>query len=227
MTINKTPTFLLLFAFAVVGLFIHPMTMMGDVLYTQTNSANGNSVVAFEQNPQTGTLALKGIYPTGGTGNPNFIGFSQDTVVKEGPFLFAVNAGSNDISVFEIQPDGGLKLAAPPVASGGIAPITLAVSHNLLYVANQGDGTSVPANYAGFFVRAGGGLQAIPNSTVTLSVGAFPTDLRFAPGRNLLVANRRGDNTIETFTVSEDGRLAHLAALTGPAGHSGPFGMEF
>ncbi len=220
---NKTSIFLPALVFCLL-LLCCPASMLGDVLYTQTNSASGNAIVAFEQNSLTGELILKNVYPTSGAGNAAFVGFSQDSIVTDGRFLFAVNSGSNTISAFKIENNGALRLIGAPVSSGGLAPISLALFQGTLYVANQGDGASVPANYTGFKVHEDGSLMPIPQSTSTLFVGALPTDIRFSPDGSLLVASRRGDNTIETFRVTEDGRLVSAAALTG---QSGAFGMEF
>ncbi|MFN8558217.1 MAG: beta-propeller fold lactonase family protein [Dehalococcoidia bacterium] len=51
-------------------------------------------------------------------------------------YLFAANAGSNDISVFAVQA-GGLRLL-DRMASGGVRPTSLTVAGDLLYVLNAG-----------------------------------------------------------------------------------------
>ncbi|HWZ44037.1 MAG TPA: beta-propeller fold lactonase family protein [Candidatus Saccharimonadales bacterium] len=196
------------------------------MLYTQTNPAGPNAIAAFQQNIKTGHLELKALYPTGGIGNPNFAGCSQDTMVSDGEFLYNVNIGSNDISVFRIKGDGSLEQVGNPVPSGGLVPITLAVTHGLLYVGNQGDATTVPANYTGFAIHDGK-LTPIPGSTVTLDVTLpglpGPADLQFTQNSKLLMGTRVSANTVDIFRVTERGLLERTDQLTAPH----PFGIGF
>jgi 6-phosphogluconolactonase len=221
---HKTVSLLRTLAFGMLLFSLGTASMWADVIYTQTNASTGNGIAAFAQNPETGELTLKNVFPTNGVGNPGLIGFSQDSIVTDGQFLFAVNAGSNDISVFKIERGGDLKLIGNPVSSGGVAPITLALFEDALYVANQGDGSSIPANLTGFRVRENGELTQIAESTITLAVGAVPTDVKFSPDGKVLVLSRLGDNMVQTFKVSQEGLLTNVATLTG---QSGAFGMEF
>src|SRR5690242_9822394 len=69
-------------------------------------------------------------------------------ISPEGRFLFAVDAGSNQIPVLRIKPDGSLSLVPGGVASsGGVLPVSLAVHGSLVYAANAGAGGN---NYTGF-----------------------------------------------------------------------------
>jgi hypothetical protein len=69
-------------------------------------------------------------------------------VTADGKYLLAVDAGSNQISVLRITAGGVPVLAGQPVPSGGIKPVSVAVSRfGLVYVANQGNGGS---GYSGF-----------------------------------------------------------------------------
>jgi len=54
---------------------------------------------------------------------------------------FAVNAGSNEVSVFRVLP-GGLGLV-DKVDSGGAFPVSLAPFHDLLYVLNAGTSPNI------------------------------------------------------------------------------------
>ncbi len=77
----------------------------------------------------------------------------------DGRYLLAADAGSNQISVLRIKPDGRLTEAeGSPVWSGGNEPVSIAVHDNLVYVANAGDGAS---NYTGFTLNAGGHLRPL------------------------------------------------------------------
>ena len=90
-------------------------------------------------------------FPTGGVGAGGIVG-SQGAlqVTSDGRFLLAADAGSHQISVLAIASDGTLQPApGSPVDSGGIEPISIAVHNDLVYVANEGNGTT-GSNYTGF-----------------------------------------------------------------------------
>ena len=70
-------------------------------------------------------------------------------------FLFAVNAGSNQISVLQIKKNS-LDLV-DVVDSGGVRPISLALHEDLLYVLNEG-GTP---NITGFEIEEDGTLTQL------------------------------------------------------------------
>ena len=105
-------------------------------MYTLTNEAAGNAVAIFNR-AADGTLTAAGTVSTGGLGNGGGLG-SQGalTLSQDNQWLFAVNAGSNDISVFAVSAHG-LTLA-DKVASGGEQPISVTSYKNLVYVVNAG-----------------------------------------------------------------------------------------
>ena len=76
-----------------------------DAVYLQTNDAEKNEVVAFRRSAD-GTLSTLGTYATGGrgTGKPHLA--SQGSIVAAGDRLLVVNAGSDDVSLFAVTPDG-------------------------------------------------------------------------------------------------------------------------
>jgi len=86
-----------------------------------------------------GELIFLDAYPTGGRVTGGLIDSQSPLVVNTaGTLLFAVNAGSNDISVMSISDGGSLELRDAPVPSQGVEPASLALRDNLLYVANKG-----------------------------------------------------------------------------------------
>ena len=105
-------------------------------------------------------------FPTGGSGNPvrkerilltNPLASQGSLVLSDdGRFLYAVNAGSNQISVFEVR-KAGLRLIENQ-RSGGKRPISVTARGNLLYVLNEG-GTP---NIAGFSHRRGDRASDVP-----------------------------------------------------------------
>jgi len=81
-----------------------------DILYVIVNPAGANYVAAYTQDPQSGALTFLASFPTGGTGlvNDDFVGAEQNSLVFSKGHLYAINPGSNDISIFSVQPDGTL-----------------------------------------------------------------------------------------------------------------------
>lgn len=183
-------------------------------LYTITNTDTdiiGNAVAAYARNPTTGQLTFKTSYLTGGQGDPLTLALSQDSLITDGSYLYAVNTGSNNISVFFIQKDGSLTLVGSPVSSGGVRPISLAVHNNLLYVANQGD-FNTPANLAGFTIN-NGLLQQIPGSTITLNFNDAPGDVLFNKAGNVLIDTRVGGSIIDSYQVDSNGLLTPVSKI--------------
>src|SRR5437588_6311915 len=72
-------------------------------VYTLTNQVAGNGVAVFTR-AADGTLSAAGRVATGGTGTGAGLG-SQGAVAlsDDGRWLFAVNAGSHDVSVFSVR----------------------------------------------------------------------------------------------------------------------------
>jgi hypothetical protein len=189
-------------------------------VYALTNAPAGNAVVVWNR-AADGSLTLAGSYSTGGLGSGAGLG-SQGAIVlsKNNRLLFAVNAGSNDISTFQVD-DAGLTLV-DRVPSGGTLPTSLTVSNDLLYVLNAGGS----GNITGFVVSKKGRLAPIPDSTRPLSGDATaPGQVSFSPDGELLVVTERATNLIDTYVVDEDGRA------TGPVSHASsgttPFGFAF
>src|SRR3989454_9153601 len=110
------------------------------------------------------SLTVAGTVATGGTGTGSGLGSQGALALSDnGRWLFAVNAGSNDVSIFRVGP-AGLSLTSR-IPSGGTQPVSLTVHGNLLYVLNGG----VSGNIAGFALDANGGAAAIPGSSRALS----------------------------------------------------------
>src|SRR3989475_8867660 len=132
-------------------------------VYALTNQASGNAVAIFDRGAD-GSLSWSSNMATGGTGAGSGLG-SQGALAlsDDGRWLFAVNAGSNDVSAFQVTASG-LSLTSR-VGSGGARPISLTVHGGVLYVLNAGD----DGNVSGFRVGTDGALSPIPGSTRALS----------------------------------------------------------
>jgi len=189
-------------------------------VYALTNQASGNAVVIFDRGAD-GSLSWSSNVATGGTGAGSGLG-SQGALAlsDDGRWLFAVNAGSNDVSAFQVTASG-LSLTSR-VSSGGARPISLTVHGGVLYVLNAGgDG-----NISGFRVGTDGALSPIPGSTRALSgTNVGPAQVAFSPDGQQLVVTEKTTNRLDVYTVDGDG-VASAATSTASAGGT-PFGFSF
>ncbi len=131
----------MLAAVAAVGALLTPSAVLADddkkAVYTITNAANGNEVLAFHRSA-SGALSPAGSFPTGGTGTGAGLGSGHSLVVSnDGHELVVINAGSNSISAFKVEHDG-LRLIGSPVESGGTRPTSVTLHDDLVYVLNAG-----------------------------------------------------------------------------------------
>jgi 6-phosphogluconolactonase len=196
-------------------------------VYVNDNTAPANTIGAFDRHadgsltPEAGSPFVAGGAGTGsGLASQGALQISSD-----GRFVLAVDAGSNQISVLRIEPDGALRLApGGVVSSGGLLPVSLAVHDQLVYVANAGTGGS---NYTGFRLSWRGRLRALPGSTVPLPNGSQPGDVLFNGNGTKLVGARVASSEIDSFTVGYTGRLTAAPGSPFPAQGLGPFGSEF
>ncbi len=136
-------------------------------------------------------------------------------------WLLAVNAGSNDLSVFRVKKDG-LELV-DVIPSGGDFPTSLAVFQDLVYVLNA-HGTP---NITGFKLNHKGHLAAIGGSTRELP-GAVSAQIGFDPRGEVLVVTDRsaGNGTLIVYPVGENGKPAAAPVVT-PSSGPGPFAFVF
>lgn len=171
---------------------------MATTLYTETNSASGNQLQVYETlsdgNPTlTAEVATGGLGTDGGLGNQGALALSVDH-----RHIFAVNAGSNDVSSFEVRPNGLKWVSKAP--SGGTTPVSLTIHGDLLYVLNAGGS----GNIAGFRIQPNGALNAIPGSSQPLSSStAGAAQIGFDGGGDRLVVTEKNTNKIDVYTVRE------------------------
>ena len=202
--------------------------LKSGAVYVLTNQVS-NAVAVFDRAPD-GTLTAAGMFSTGGSGNPVAQAGDPPTdplasqgalVLSDNNKLFAVNAGSNEISVLSIGKDS-LTLV-DKVSSGGVRPISLTVYENLLYVLNEG-GTP---NITGFTVSDTGDLTPLPGSTRPLSGGSMadPAEVSFSHDGALLVVTEKAANLIDVYVVGSDGVAG--PPISNPSAGLTPFGFAF
>ena len=189
-------------------------------VYALMNQASGNAVAVYAR-AADGSLMWVGSVATGGTGAGAGLGSQGALALSDnGRWLFAVNAGSNDVSAFQITA-GGLSLSSR-VASGGNLPISVTVHDDVLYVLNAGGNGNISA----FRIDAGGALTPIAGSARSLSGSAVgPAQVSFSPDGRWLVVTEKTTSRLDVFAVGSDG-AASVAITTESAGGT-PFGFAF
>ena len=118
--------------------------------YVDGNTATANTIDGYARHTDGSLTAMAGSpFTAGGAGlGTGLASQGAIQVTQDGRYLLAVDTGSNQISVLRVTAGGVPVLAGQPVSSGGIRPVSIAVSPSgLVYVANSGAGGS---NYTGF-----------------------------------------------------------------------------
>ncbi|HEX5298883.1 MAG TPA: beta-propeller fold lactonase family protein [Streptosporangiaceae bacterium] len=203
-------------------------------VFVQTDNTAGNRVVAYHR-AADGTLASAGSYATGGRGGI-LAGSVVDHTASQGSLaydpahalLYAVNAGSNTISVFGVRGD---RLTLHEVlGSGGSFPVSVAVHGDLVYVLNALGG----GNVQGYKVL-GSVLAPLPGSHRDLGLDpaetpqftSTPGQVAFTPdGSQLIVTTKNNGNDIDVFGVGFTGRLS-ATPVVNPEPGTVPFAISF
>jgi hypothetical protein len=152
---------------------------------------------------------------------------SQNSLImsKDGMYLYAVNAGDDTVTVFQVYKNYLKFLDIVP--SGGRFPVSLTIHGEFLYVlnagANDGAGLSTPANITGFRMT-GYQLSPLEDSTRTLvgvpqnpmdpgsdfpNILATPAQVQFTPQADQLVVTIKDgvngvNSAIWVFPVEKD-----------------------
>jgi 6-phosphogluconolactonase (cycloisomerase 2 family) len=170
-------------------------------VYTQTNDPNGNTVQRFTR-AADGSLSPAGTFPTGGAGLAT-LGGRQGAVALsgDGRSLYAVNAGSDSVSVFRVgHRHTGL---AGTVPAGGTAPTSIAEAHGRVYVLNSGGIPNV-VTFARWF---DGSLRPVPGGAQDLAPGAAgAAQVSVTPDGRSLIVSERLSNRLETLPLDRFGR---------------------
>ena len=185
-------------------------------VYAMTNSGGGNSILIFVR-AANGALTSVGSAATGGAGKGSGLG-SQGALMltSDQRWLLAVNAGSNDVTVFSVTPEGLEWRSKTP--SGGVMPISLAIHDRLVYVLNAGT-----PSVSGFRLSSDGTLTSIPGSTQLINGAAGPAQVAFTGEGELLIVTDKPTNEIFTLQVDDDGVAA--APVSHASNGATPFGF--
>ncbi len=203
----------------------HPLAAHADpdrapgIVYTLSNAAAGNAVLAFARS-ENGALVPAGSTPTGGRGSGGGLGNQGALALSQGGhWLLAVNAGSNEVTVFA-RDRQGLE-ATHRVASGGAVPVSVTVHGDLVYVLNAGSD-----NLHGFNLDHRGRLTPIANSVRALSgAGTAAAQAQFSPDGEHLVVTEKATSRVLIYPVHGSGLLGAPVVQSSPS--PTPFGFAF
>jgi len=196
-----------------------PQTAAGAV-YLMTNANGANEVIVYRR-ALDGSLTYDSNVATGGDGTGDGLGNQEGVVLSDdGRWLLVVNAGSDDVSVFAVEP-GGLRLT-DVASSGGDRPVSIAIHGDLVYVLNAGS----PNSIAGLRLANDGSLTPIAGATRPLSAASTgPAQIGFTPDGDVLVVTEKATNMITTYVVNGAG-IASAPQSYAAAGQT-PFGYAF
>ncbi len=211
----------------------HASPGQAPAVFVQTDNTAGNTIVAYTLTA-SGALLQVGSYPTGGNGGATN-GSVVDHLSSEGSLaydrpaglLYAVNAGSNTITVFRVR--GAALTRSQVISSGGQFPVSIAVRGGQVFVLNAWGGGSVAG-----FIQVGGHLIPVPSWTRSLGLGTSsstlftgtPGQIGFTPdGNQLLVTTKNAANTVDVFRDSVSGPSAEPTVTSLPG--TIPFGFTF
>jgi 6-phosphogluconolactonase (cycloisomerase 2 family) len=195
-------------------------TSYDGTVYIETNDRrkDANSVLAYRYTGGSFRPLSVREYPTGGSGshdlsNAGVLDAEQQIVTNaDNTLLFAVNAGSDTVAVFHIEPDGSLTPApGSPFSSLGRAPASVGVQGDELFVANKAqDGErplkKTPASYATFRIAANGSLTPI-GAPFKAPAHSSPTQTYVPPHTGNLMIATEESGPFRAFSVDARGNL--------------------
>jgi 6-phosphogluconolactonase (cycloisomerase 2 family) len=203
-------------------------------VFVQNDATTGNSVVVYDR-AENGTLHPAGQYATGGLGGV-LTGSVVDHLASQGSLtydrkhrlLYAVNAGSDSLSVFAVHGD---RLALRQViGSGGSFPVSVTVHGDLVYVLNALGGGSIQG-----FRLDSGALTPLAGSRRPLGLDPAatpqfthtPGQISFTPnGSRLVVTTKANGSAIDVFALDEHGRPSAAPTVNVEPG-AVPFAVAF
>ena len=208
----------------------HASDLRDGAVYLMTNQAT-NAVIAYER-ADNGTLTRVANFATGGSGNPAPEGTDPPTdplasqgslvLTHDGRFLLAANAGSNQVSVFEVR-RGGLRLV-PDEGFGRHAPDQ--------HRHPQPPGVRAQRRRHAEFhwlhhERIGATYRCSRTRRRSLPSGlmADPAQISFSYDGKVLAVTEKMSNLIATFPVRSNG-LTRSPVIT-PSNGLTPFGFAF
>lgn len=200
-------------------------------VFVQTDDLKANSVIAFDRGTD-GRLRRTGTYLTGGKGG-TLDGAVVDPLASQGSLtldgrhglLFAVNGGSDTVTVFGVE--GSRLVRRQILPSRGDLPVSVSVAGDLVYVLNARDGGSI----SGYRI-VGRTVKPVSGSTRNLHLAAnanpeflqTPAQVAITPDRRTVVVSTKTHGTLLSYPLSHG-----VPASTPKTTTSGtvPFALSF
>jgi 6-phosphogluconolactonase (cycloisomerase 2 family) len=202
-------------------------------VFVQTNDPSANAVRVYDR-ASDGKLSFVASYATGGRGG-SAVGAPTDALASQGSLtfdaadglLFAVNAGSDTLTVFAVSGDRLRRTQV--VASGGDFPVSVTAGHGLVYVLNGGGTGSVSA-----YRVNGDQLVPVPGSIRSLGLdNTTPPNFLLSPGQvtlspdgGQLIIPTKKNGVIDVFRINPTGRPSDTPVQNPSAGPA-PFTASF
>ena len=177
-------------------------------VYTNDNEGGANTVTAFSVGANGALSTIAGSpFSTGGTGSGGgFFASNRITVCMVGAFLFVANDGSNNVSVFSINPATGFltPVGGSPFGtggSGGFNGISLGATpdNRFLFAANGASN-----NIRVFSIAANGVLTPVGP---LVPVGGNPDGIKVSPDGKFLSVALNSTNQVAMFSIGSGGAL--------------------
>jgi 6-phosphogluconolactonase (cycloisomerase 2 family) len=142
--------------------------------------------------------------------------------------LYAVNAGSDSVSVFAV--DGDRLRLRQVVSSRGAFPVSITVHDDAVYVLNARDGGSIQGylNEGGRLIPIGGWNRSLGlDAAATPEFTHTPGQVAFTPdGGQLIVTTKANGNAIDVFGIGRSGRPSAAPVVNTEPG-AVPFAVTF
>ncbi|HEX6445635.1 MAG TPA: hypothetical protein VF053_11140 [Streptosporangiales bacterium] len=212
----------------------HHSSSSAEPVFVQNDNPSDNAVVVYDREPD-GTLDQAGTYPTGGLGGvlggsviDHLASQGSLTYDRQHELLYAVNAGSDTLTVFAVHGDELRRLQV--IGSGGEFPVSITVHGDVLYVLDARGGGSVQG-----FLRVGTRLVRVPvwhralglDASMTPEFTSTPGQVLFTPrGDELIVTTKNNGSRLDVFRVDRAGAPSRHPVVTPDPGRL-PFAATF
>jgi 6-phosphogluconolactonase (cycloisomerase 2 family) len=212
-----------------------PAAASQGMVFVQNDNPWNNQVVAYRRSAD-GSLHQAATYPTGGRGG-TLDGAVVDRLASQGSLtydkahqiLYAVNAGSNTVTVFGVVGDRLVRRQI--VDSGGTFPVSIAVHGSNVYVLNARAGGAVQGylSILGRLVPLHSEHRALglPITTGAQEFTHTPGQVVVTPdGSSVIVTTKAAANSLVVFGSYGPAELAKVPTVVDDAGNV-PFAAVF
>ncbi len=165
-------------------------------------SGSDNSIQIFTADAKTGKLQPSAVVSVGAGTAPTALALSP-----KGNFLFSLNRGTNDVSIYAIDAaTGDLASAGKLPVPSGPYEMVFSAKGDFAYVSCDGGST-----VAAFSLDNTTGALSALNSGSYVAAGGRMQSLSMSPDGNFLYAVNRDANQIVGLAVGADGSLTEIA----------------